>query len=297
MLGLLQQLRSRGAVVLPSERSTVGNDTSYDYSIEYLESQMRGADFERYLMRLDEEMSLALFTPLLMLRTADVGSYNLGTTHAQVYMQMLNAIAGDWAQYIDEYVLSRMVDVNFSPTSPRARIVFRKLGDDKMDMVKTLLQQMLAKGTVKPDLQELGDIAGLSLSEVEEVTRDTTEPSQEDSATEDPAGGTGDAADGGDSQNAGRVVAAMHGRLASQLARADREGSLRGGFSADLGYRKQFVSALMAEGASRPAADAAYAHAEAYVADVIGTGPDSFGGVEPMVTAIQRGLELVIKRV
>jgi hypothetical protein len=52
---------------------------------------MRGADFERYMTRLDEEMSIGLFTPILLLRTADVGSYNLGQGHMQIYLWMLNA--------------------------------------------------------------------------------------------------------------------------------------------------------------------------------------------------------------
>ena len=298
MLGLLQQLRSRGAVVLPSERSTVGNQTDYDYSIEYLESQMRGADFERYLMRLDEEISLSLFTPLLMLRTADVGSYNLGTTHAQVYMQMLNALSGDWAQYINDYILNRMVDVNFSPTTPRARIKFRKLGDEKMDMVKTLLQQMLANQTAKPDLVELGNIAGLTLTEVEEVTKpDPTQQPQEDPTSDDPGGSSGGEDTGsGESQNSRRVIEAMHGRLEAQITKAEREGTLTDGFVADPGFKKQFVTALMAEKrVSRDAADAIYARAEGYVADVISSGTAGFGSAVAMCHALKRGLDLVVK--
>lgn len=297
MLGILQNLRSRGAVILPSERSVVGSETKYDYGIEYLESQMRGADFERYLMRLDEEMSLALFTPLLMLRTADVGSYNLGTTHAQVYMQMLNALAGDWKQYIDDYILSRMVDINFSPTSPRAQIVFRKLGDDKLDLVKTILQQMLASGSVKPDLVELGDIAGLSLTEVKEVTKpdDTTQPPAEDPTGTDPGGSTG--GEDGTSANSGEVADAMFDRLSKQLSKAQRDGSFSTSFAPDLGYRKQLVSALVAEGKGRAAADATYDRAHRYVADVIGVGPDCFGSFEDMVTTLERGIKLSVEQV
>lgn len=299
MLGILENLRSRGAVVLPSERSTVGTETQYDYGIEYLESQMRGADFERYLMRLDEEISLSLFTPLLMLRTSDVGSYNLGTTHAQVYMQMLNALSGDWKQYIDDYVLNRMVDINFSPTSPRARIVFRKLGDDKMDMVKTLLQQMLAKGSVAPDLTQLGDIAGLRLSEVKELTKDEpVDPPAEDPAAED----TGDKKDredatASDSQNSRRVVEAMYGRFETQFVKANREGTLDKGFASDLGFRKQYVNALVREGkCDRVAAEANYDRALACVGDVISSGVGGFGSVEGVSSAVKRILEVVTEK-
>lgn len=292
MLGILQNLRSRGAVVLPSERTLQGTNSEYDYGIEYLESQMRGADFERYLMRLDEEMSLALFTPLLMLRTADVGSYNLGTTHAQVYMQMLNALAGDWKGYIDDYVLSRMVDINFSPTSPRARIVFRKLGDDKLDLVKTMLQQMLASKTVRPNLDELGDIAGLTLTEVQEVTApsDPTQPPTEDPTATDPGGQAGGKE--GTAANSRDVAAAMFGRLESQISKAQRDGTLGPSFTADLGYRKQFVAALVAEGKGRIAAEAAYDSRVGYVADIIAVGVDSFDSIEDMVVTLERGIKL-----
>lgn len=87
MEGILMQLRSRGIVVLPSDRdptaSTGGGRSEYEYDIEYLESQMRGADFERYLARLDEEISLSIFTPMLLMRTGSVGSLNLGVQHTQ----------------------------------------------------------------------------------------------------------------------------------------------------------------------------------------------------------------------
>lgn len=85
MEDVIDGIRNRSAVVLPSDKNgdvNVGN-SAYDYDVEYLESQLRGVDFERYMTRLDEEMSLALFTPLLLLRNADVGSHNLGVQHTQ----------------------------------------------------------------------------------------------------------------------------------------------------------------------------------------------------------------------
>lgn len=299
MLGILSNLRSRGSVVLPNEKSGAPGHEQYDYGIEYLESQMRGADFERYLTRLDEEISLSLFTPLLMLRTADVGSYNLGTTHAQVYMQMLNAMAGDWAEYIDGYILNRMVDINFSPTSPRARIIFRKLGDDKSEMVKSMLQQMLASKSVKPDLAQLGDIAGLTLTEVKEVTEsEPTDPPAEDPEGTDPDGETGREDTGsGESQNARSIATAMYRRIQAQITKANRDGTLGNGFVADLGFRRQFVDALVAEqAADRPAAEATYARIEGYVADVIAAPPAVFPSAGDRALAVQRGIDLVVKQ-
>jgi hypothetical protein len=190
MVTALQGLRSGAVVVLPNDRTPTGNGNTmeYDYDIEYLESQMRGADFERYLMRLDEEMSIGLFTPLLILRTADVGSYNLGTTHWNMYLNMLNAIVGDFKSYADPYILDRMVDFNFGPKAARARLHFRKMGDDKLELVKALLTSMVGKGTAKPDMVQLGDIAGLTVEEVEILVEPGGAPGDDPAVDKDGKG-------------------------------------------------------------------------------------------------------------
>lgn len=314
MLGLLQNFRSRGAVVLPSERSTVGNNTDYDYQIEYLESQMRGADFERYLMRLDEEISLALFTPLLMLRTADVGSYNLGTTHAQVYMQMLNALAGDFKEYVDKYILSRMVDYNFGLNAPRAVIKFRKLGDEKSEMVVSLLQQLVAAGAAKVDLVQLGEIAGLTLEEVKEVTApDGQDPNQQDPNKQDPnkntdtksKDGSGKSSDGkggssgsgssGGSKASRRALEAMYERLRAQFTKAFREGTFGNGFEPSLGFQRQFEDGLRSEGVTPEVAAHAYARSVAFVADVAALGAASFPSVEDVMNVVEHGLDAAVE--
>ncbi|AMS03404.1 portal protein [Gordonia phage Benczkowski14] len=171
MSNILANIRSRSAVVLPNSRSKEGmNDQpEFDYQVEYLESQMRGADFERYLTRLDEEMSLALFTPLLLLRTADAGGFNQGIAHTQVYQWMLNAVSGDWAEYIDKYVLRPMAIYNFGPKAKLPRIKFRKLGTAQQETLRAIVQSLISKDKVMPDIVELGQHIGLSLTEVEEV--------------------------------------------------------------------------------------------------------------------------------
>lgn len=171
MANILSNVRSRSAVVLPNSRSKEGmNDQpEFDYQLEYLESQMRGADFERYLTRLDEEMSLALFTPLLLLRTADAGGFNQGIAHTQVYQWMLNAVAGDWSEYIDKYVLRPMAVYNFGPKAKLPRIRFRKLGTAQQETLRAVVQAMISKDKAMPDLEELGQHIGLTLNEVEEV--------------------------------------------------------------------------------------------------------------------------------
>lgn len=298
MLGILQNLRSRGVVVLPSERSAVGTQVDYDYNIEYLESQMRGADFERYLMRLDEEISLAMFTPLLMLRTADVGSYSLGTQHSLVYSQMLNALSGDWAMYINQYVLNRMVDFNFSPTSPRATIKFRKLGDDKMDLVKAILQALLSKGTVKPDLIELGDIAGLTLQETEALIEPSntqpereTEPGSGSDEEEDDAGGSGEGA----TASSGQVADLVFARLEKQIRKAYRDGTFGQSFVPDPGYRRQLEAAFKGNGLPADHAVTVHSTLSAWVSDLTSCGVEGFASPDDMMPILQNGIRSLLE--
>jgi len=263
MLNVLQSLRNRSAVVLPNDRTQVGTGSAgkgveYDFDIQYLESQMRGADFERYLMRLDEEMSLALFTPLLVLRTADVGSYNLGSTHWVTYQNMLNALAADMKTYIDAFILSRLVDFNFGTNAARATINFRKMGSDKIPMITAILQALIPTGRALPDLQELGDIAGLSFKEVQVLTGNDSgapgtkpaDPQAKAKAGGTPkktgtAGGTGKTAK--KTANASLAISDIAERVASQVRKRITEGSTD--FSGlSFGYDSQFADALVKDG-------------------------------------------------
>ena len=284
MVSILQNLRNRSVVVLPNDRSPtgVGTGTEFDYNIEYLESQMRGADFERYLMRLDEEISLGLFTPLLILRTADVGSYSLGETHWNMYINMLHAISGDAKYFIDNFILSRLVDSNFGVNAPRARIVFRRSGDDRKDAVMAILQALMSKGTVKPDLVELGNIVGLKLEEVELLT-DTApgggpgaqpgaqgSPSQKEQtktggeASKKPAATKKKAA-----KNSKAVLSEVAGRISSQVNRwvaSDRSEA----FIPDFGYNRKLSDAMELDGAreANAAVDELYRLSAAWMADL-----------------------------
>lgn len=251
MMGALQQLRSRSAVVLPSDRDPETKD--YDYDIQYLESQMRGADFDRYLLRLDEEISLAIFTPLLMLRTGETGSSNLGLGQMQVYLWMLNAIAGDWAEYINRYILAPMTRFNFSQTTAPAKIEFRKLGKDNTSMIQVLLQALMNKGTLGVDLDELGQAAGLTLKEIKAVTQPdpTVDPQADPTTSDDRTARTRpDKEAASDGSSPGSVAKDITARVALQAQRAFSIGNSIS-FIPDLGYAKQLRAAVGYEKANR----------------------------------------------
>lgn len=289
LLGILQQLRNRSVVVLPNDRTQVGSQgqLAFDYEIEYLESQMRGADFERYLTRLDEEISLGLFTPILLLRTADVGSYNLGVGHMQVYLWMLNAMNDDRAFYIDKYLLNKFVNINFSPNAPRAKIKFRKMGNTDTDLIKQLLVALVGQGTTGVDLEELGKIAGLTLKQIKDTTADP--------ATADPAA----PADKKPATSAGNVVEEVTKRVRAQVTRAFMENRFNPEFEFNMGFKKRFEKALEEDGfdACKLRADNFYGHMDYWLKDIAALGQDEFSGPEAFMEMFGRVATFELGRV
>lgn len=261
MNGILGDLRSRSVVTLPSERDPESGN--YEYDVEYLESQMRGADWERYLTRLDEEISLGLFTPILMMRTADVGSYNLGVNHMQVWMWMLNALAGDIKLYLDKYVVERIKAFNFGPNAAKAEWVYAPMGKKNEETIRTIVGALFGADKVKvDDLEDLGQHLGLKLKEVRQVTAPDEEPGEADTRDENgnPIEGRGDAGtatEGTDARsprvsNANAVVGMVYERIAGQARRAERGGD---DFSPTLGYRRKMNEALQTDGFTVEEAD------------------------------------------
>lgn len=289
MLQILQQLRSRSVVVMPNDKSPVGSNNSmeYDYDIEYLESQMRGADFERYMTRLDEEISIGLFTPILLLRTADVGSYNLGEGHERIYQIMLNSMNADRKLYIDNYLLNRMVDFNFGTNAARAKIVFRKQGGLSAELIKELIIALVNKGDVKPSIEELGEIAGMTLEEIEQLT---TEPEPTDPAS-DPDGNPDEPAVT-DTTEARATVKEIVAHVRPQIEKAFENKTLDQ-IQVNMGFKNRFTSALKAGGFSDPKAEADqfYNNMDSWLKDVTSLGSSEYSGPESFMEMFGRVLD------
>lgn len=252
MGAIMQQIRNRSVAVLPNSRTAASmNETNpeFDYQIEYLESQMRGVDFDRYITRLDEEITLGLFTPLLVTRTADVGSYNLGVGHMQTYQWMLNAIAMDWTEYINKYILGPMVDFNYSEKAPRAKIVFRKLGAESAETIRGIVTALVSNGSIKPDITELGEMAGLTLREVAQVTEDPEDPAN---TGDDPADRRRSEPRGTDEPRA--TAKEVTARVKKQAEKAFKLGTFGTDFTPKFGYERQLEKDLGAAGVDDPAA-------------------------------------------
>lgn len=252
MLQVLQNLRNRSVVVLPSDRGEDQRTGYWEYDIEYLESQMRGADFSRYNSQLNEEISLAMFTPILLLQTADVGSYNLGVGHMQMYLWMLNAMNDDRASYINKYILKPMARMNFGNNADIPRIVFRKLGNTDNTMLTAVLTALVQGAQVGFDLNELGQMCGLTLTQIGETV--DTPVSLETDADADADDDTGPDGSGGTNDDiappplllnskARQISGAIVKRVTAQVGNAYKANKV-GDLKVNMGFRRQLEDVL-----------------------------------------------------
>lgn len=304
MENILAGIRNRAVMVLPNDLQPQQHGSGhtkpvYEYEVEYLESQMRGADFERYLSRLDEEISLALFTPLLMTRVADVGSYNLGVGHMQMYLWMFNALAGDLKQHIDDYPLNSFVDYNFGKNAPRARWEFNRGGKQDPETLRAVVTALITGGAASVDLNELGTALGLSLKEVKQITAPIPEPGGP-SPKDSRAGRVRNDPKSSGPRGVGKTRAtakAVNSRIAAQVQKAFRDGTFGPGFRPTLGYRRQFEDALVEEGDGDAAKQAGelYGRVQHWMNEAIEIGPSAWAGPDEFMGAFERVLESEIE--
>jgi hypothetical protein len=296
MENALFQLRSRSVVVLPSDRDP--ETKAFDYDLQYLESQMRGADFERYLMRLDEEISLAIFTPLLMLRTGETGSSNLGLGQMQVYLWMLNAVAGDWAEYINRYILAPMVAFNFSErvaASNPVKIKFRKMGKENVETLRAVLNELMRQGKVGVDIEELGQATGMTLKEVREVTAPDDDSQDDDRVARDRPDKATPTSVGDPAATGGDITA----RVQRQVEKAFRDGRYGEGFKPTLGYHRQMTEALTRAGHThaQSRANSIFAAMDLWLDDVIPLGTDLFPDANDFMSHFTKLLNTTLAKV
>lgn len=248
---ILQNLRNRSVVVLPNDKTPAGDETTidYDYQIEYLESQMRGADFERYMTRLDEEMSLAMFTPILMMRAGDTGSYNMVDVHKKTYQSMMNAIAGDWKFYMDWYILRALRDYNFGTNAPMPKIKFKRMGAENEELIRDVIRAMLAQKTLEPaDIEQLGEVAGIDLKIVQDLTGTAAQPQDPSQPSQSADSGNSAGGSVGESERRVHAVAgAMRERVGEQVHNAFKRDKIRSA-SIDMGFQSRFEAALVKVG-------------------------------------------------
>ncbi|MCW5942913.1 MAG: hypothetical protein KIS66_11820 [Fimbriimonadaceae bacterium] len=108
-------------------------------------------------------------------QTAETGTYNLGETQIELFLENAEAILDDLKGAIEEQVLRDFVDYNFGASAPRLEIVFQPLDAKIKRMLLSALIGLLAQGPVgladgrevEADWEGLAKDAGVPLTVVD----------------------------------------------------------------------------------------------------------------------------------
>jgi hypothetical protein len=161
-------LKSHSVVGIPSDRDDGGN---YLFDIQYLESQMRGVDFDTYLKRLDMEKSRAIFVPDLLLGTGRVGSYELGKEHKATFINGVMGMFDDFITYINKYITPQLVEYNFGTRTEIPEFNYLPLSKTSEDSLVAVFNAALKGDPNILDIERLAPKLGIPLRDAQELAK------------------------------------------------------------------------------------------------------------------------------
>jgi hypothetical protein len=172
MKGVGEGLKSHSVVGIPSDRDENGN---YLFDISYLESQMRGVDFDTYLKRLDMEKSRAIFVPDLLLGTGRVGSYELGKEHKATFINGVMGMMDNFSEFVDKYITPQLVELNFGTKSELPEFTYLPMSKTSEDSLVSIVASYINGNPEILDLTKLAPKLGIPLKDAEEIAKITEE--------------------------------------------------------------------------------------------------------------------------
>jgi hypothetical protein len=162
MNSIIASIRSHSSVQLPSDKDPESKD--YLYDLKYLESQMRGFDFDNYLNRLDTEITKGLFVPELMFKSGSGGSFALGSAQIQAFYTTLMGIMDNIQDYINLYILPQLIEYNFGKNI-EVRFNYQPLSVDAKKNIQDIILAMMNLNKLKVDIKQLEERSGFKLTE------------------------------------------------------------------------------------------------------------------------------------
>jgi hypothetical protein len=162
-------------------------------------------------------------------------------------------------------------------------------------MLKELLVALVQSGGVKVDLDELGQMAGLTLEEVKQTLAPDEPAEPSEPATEpDPASPPG--GDDTEARSTGKEIVA---RVRAQAQKAFDSDSFGPDLQINMGYRRKFERALEANGVEHPITAAAdmYNKMDNWLADVTRLGKEGFKDVDTFMGSFTKVLDHEISEV
>lgn len=221
------------------------------------------------------------------------------------WLWMLNALTGDMAEYINRYVCDRLKAINFTPNAPECKWVPKKMGRESVETLRAVITALITANKVKPDVEQLGQALGMTLTEIKEVTADTavdgtvgtdaSPPVDNRPRTERDRSGGGPKGVG-EPRATGRQIS---NRITGQVEKAFRDGKFDKNFKPSMGFKRRMEQSLQSEGLSPESAirvaNDLYGRMERWIETTVELGPDEFAGPSDYMALFDRRLDLEIE--
>ena len=149
MEGLVTSLEGGHSIVLPSDMNDGGG---YKWDLQFMEAPGGSDSYVDKLNHLNEMIRVSLAVPQYASSgTPDSGTYNLGESQINLFLQNAEAILDQLALCITSSVVEDFVNFNFGVDAPRARMYFEPLDQNVTKMLLQSLLQMLGSGQPMQD--------------------------------------------------------------------------------------------------------------------------------------------------
>lgn len=178
-----EKIKSHSVMTIPSDRDENGN---LMFDIEYMESNMRGVDFNMYLGRLDMEKARAIFVPDLLLGTGRVGSFELGKEHKATFLAAVQGMFDDITEFVQKYLIQPLVEINYGSEKEVPKFRYLPLTPVDQDTIAKIISEAVRTGSVNLDIEKLARTIGIPTLEADElVNQDDTKPKDSTQIEED----------------------------------------------------------------------------------------------------------------
>lgn len=165
MAEVIDSIRSHSSAQLPSDKHPESKEFLYD--IKYLESQMRGFDFDNYLSRLDMEITRGLIVPDLMFSSGSGGSYGLGSAQIEAFYTNLMGIMDNIVDYVDRYIIPQLIDYNFNKKIT-ATIAYQPLSVESKTFINEMINNLIKLGKIEPSIEQIEERSGFKFEKIEQ---------------------------------------------------------------------------------------------------------------------------------
>jgi len=129
---ILKIVESSPVVAVP--RQIRGDKTIDLWEIESLAQDLKGDQFINYIDYLDRLILRSMFIPDKIIY-GDEGSYALSQTHSNLFMRFLQGIYNSLLEWINNYIVNQLVELNFGQDAPQAQIIGAPLAQVEKDLL------------------------------------------------------------------------------------------------------------------------------------------------------------------